>query len=86
MNSAVIYANENAKLQVELERQRKKRGKKRRYIARGGILSSAEAMSLIKPSEDAVEGRESIEQTHKVVEDGIQARSEERRVGKECPV
>ena len=73
MNSAAIYANENAKLRLELERQRKKRGKKRRYIARGGILSSAEAMSLIKPSEDAAERRESIEQTRNAVNDDVQA-------------
>ena len=73
MNSAVIYANENEKLRHELERQSKKRGKKRRYIARGGILSSAEAISLIKPSEYAVRKRESIEQTQNAVKEGIQA-------------
>ena len=73
MNSALIYANENAKLRLELERQRKKRGKQRRYIARGGILSSAKTISLIRPSEDAVERRESIEQTQNAVKEGIQA-------------
>ena len=46
---------------------------KRRYIARGGILRSVGAISLIKPREDAVEGRESIEHTHNFVKEGIQA-------------
>ena len=46
--SAVLLASGNKKLCIENERQKKKRAKKRMYIARGGILSGAEGASRVQ--------------------------------------
>ena len=43
--SAVLLTSENKKLRMENQRQKKKRAKKRTYIARGGILSGSEGAS-----------------------------------------
>jgi len=45
MLSAVLLASENKKLQIENQRQKRKRAKKRTYIARGGVLLGAEGAS-----------------------------------------
>jgi hypothetical protein len=47
MHSAVLLAHENERLQQENKYQKKKREKKRSYIAKGGILTVAEAQGLI---------------------------------------
>ena len=63
MHGAVLLANENEKLRVENQRQKRKRVQKRSLIAKGGILSSAEAQNLIEKGEDSqmqvVEDRQS---------------------------
>jgi hypothetical protein len=38
MNSTILLAEENRQLRAENERQKKKRTKKRLYIAIGGVL------------------------------------------------
>jgi hypothetical protein len=48
MHSAVILANKNEQLRSENKHQTKKRAKTRSYIARNGILTGAEAQSLIE--------------------------------------
>ena len=45
MLSAILLAVKNEKLYMENHRQKKKRVKKRTYIARGGVLSGAEGAS-----------------------------------------
>ena len=45
MSSAVLLTSENEKLRVENQRQKRKRAKRRTYIARGGVLSGAEGAS-----------------------------------------
>ena len=58
MSSAVLLASENEKLRIENQRQKRKRAKKRTYIARGGVLSGAEGASRAQAAqarrEDAV--------------------------------
>jgi hypothetical protein len=48
MNSAVLLMNENEKLRIENQHQKQKRVKKRSYILKGGVLTGAEAQSLIE--------------------------------------
>lgn len=48
MHSALFLASENQKLQAENKRQKRKRAERRSYIARGGILTGAEAQILIE--------------------------------------
>jgi hypothetical protein len=43
--SAVLLASENKKLCVENQRQKRKRATRRKYIAKGGVLSGAEGLS-----------------------------------------
>ena len=45
MNSAVLLAEENRQLRHENERQKKKRAKKRTFIATGGILTNQEGIA-----------------------------------------
>ena len=57
MSSAVLLAAENEKLHMENQRQKKKRAKKRKYIARGGVLLGAEGASLAQAGQTgATEG------------------------------
>jgi hypothetical protein len=44
MNSAVLLAEENRQLRAENQRQKKKRAKKRAYIATGGVLTVEEGL------------------------------------------
>jgi hypothetical protein len=46
MNSAVLLVHENNKLRVENERQKRKRGRKRKYVAKGGLLTISDGISL----------------------------------------
>jgi hypothetical protein len=46
MNSAVLLAEENRKLRYANERQKRKRAKKRTFIARGGVLTVQEGRDL----------------------------------------
>jgi len=51
MASAVLLASENEKLCMENQCQKKKRAKKRTYIARGGILSGSEGASCAQATQ-----------------------------------
>lgn len=53
MHSAVLLASQNEKLYVENQRQKRKRGQKRSYLRRGGVLSGAEGHSLIENRENS---------------------------------
>jgi hypothetical protein len=54
MLSAVLLASENKKLRMENQRQKKKRAKKRTYIARGGVLLGAEGASRAQAAQEGV--------------------------------
>ena len=57
MANNVLLISENKKLHMENQRQKKKRAKKRTYIARGGVLSGAEGASRAQAAQEgAVEG------------------------------
>ena len=57
MLSTVLFASENEKLRVKNQRQKRKRAKRRTYIARGGVLSGAEGSSHAQAArEGAAEG------------------------------
>jgi regulator of replication initiation timing len=45
MNSAVLLAEENRQLRHENKRQKKKRAKKRTFIATGGVLTNQEGIA-----------------------------------------
>jgi hypothetical protein len=47
MLSAVPLASENEKLRAENQRQKRKRAKRRTYIAKGGVLTGVEGLSYI---------------------------------------
>ncbi len=53
MYNAVLLASQNEKLYVENQRQKRKRGQKRLYLTRGGVLSGAEGQSLIENRENS---------------------------------
>jgi hypothetical protein len=46
INSAVLLAEENRQLRHENKRQKRKRAKKRAFIARGGVLTIQEGRDL----------------------------------------
>ena len=52
MSSAVLLASENEKLRAENERQKVKRSKPRKYIARKGVLTGAEGISRMHTAEN----------------------------------
>ena len=57
MSSAVLLVSENEKLHIENQHQKRKRAKRRTYIARGGVLSGAEGASRAQAAQEgAVEG------------------------------
>jgi len=57
VSSAVLLVSENEKLRVENQRQKRKRAKRRTYIARGGVLSGAEGASRAQAAQKgAAEG------------------------------
>lgn len=57
MNSAVLLAEENKQLQAENERQKRKRAKRRLYIATGGVLTVQEGLDLLQIANTSLEGR-----------------------------
>jgi hypothetical protein len=57
MNSTVLLAEENRQLQGENERQKKKRGKKRAFIATRGILTMQERSNLSQMARRELESR-----------------------------
>jgi hypothetical protein len=57
MNSTVLLAEENRQLQAENERQKKKRVKKRSYIATGGVLTVQEGLDLSQIANEGLQSR-----------------------------
>ena len=57
MNSAVLLAEENRQLRAENERQKKKKAKKRSYIATGGTLTVQEGLDLSRISNEGLQSR-----------------------------
>jgi hypothetical protein len=58
MHGAVVLAMQNKQLIAENHHQKRKRAKKRRYIARGGIYTRAEAQDLINQVDNSQEEAE----------------------------
>ena len=56
MNSAVLLAEENKQLRAENERQKRKRAKRRSYIATGGVLTVQEGLDLSQIANTGSEG------------------------------
>jgi hypothetical protein len=57
ISSAILLASENERLRIENQYQKRKRAKRRSFIARGGVLSEAEGASLTQASQiSTVEG------------------------------
>jgi len=48
MSSALLLASENKRLHTENQRQKRKRAGRRKYIAKGGVLTGAEGLSRIQ--------------------------------------
>ena len=48
MHSAIFFAHKNERLYTENQRQKRKKAQKRSYLAKGDIITGAEAQSLIK--------------------------------------
>jgi hypothetical protein len=57
MNSAVLLAEENRQLRAKDERQKKKRAKRRSYIAKGGVLTIQEGLDLSQITNTGLESR-----------------------------
>jgi DDE superfamily endonuclease/Tc5 transposase DNA-binding domain/helix-turn-helix, Psq domain len=55
MNNAVLLAEENRQLRAENERQKKKRAKRRSYIATGGVLTVQEGLDLSQKANTGLE-------------------------------
>ena len=55
MNSAVLLAEEVRQLRSESERQKRKRAKKRTFIAKGGVLTIQEGRNLSQNTNIALE-------------------------------
>jgi hypothetical protein len=58
MQSAVLLAEENRQLRSESERQKRKRVKKRTFIAKGGVLTIQEGRDLSQNATTVVESRD----------------------------
>src|SRR5450432_1350821 len=56
MNSAVLLAEENRQLRIENQRQKKKREKRRSYIATGGVLTVQEGLDLSQTANEGLQG------------------------------
>ena len=54
ISSAVLLASKNKRLYIENQRQKRKRVKRRTYIARGGVLSGAEGASRAQAAQRGV--------------------------------
>jgi hypothetical protein len=62
MNSTVLLAEENRQLRAENERQKKKRAKRRSYIATGGVLTVQEGLDLSQIANEGLQGRVAIQE------------------------
>jgi hypothetical protein len=56
MNSAILLAEENRQLWAENERQKKKRAKRRSYIATGRVLTVQEGLELSRSNAEPTGG------------------------------
>jgi len=56
MNSTILLAEENRQLRAENERQKKKRAKRRSYIATGGVLTVQEGLDLSQMANEGLQG------------------------------
>lgn len=54
MHSTVLLASQNKKLFAENQRQKRKRGKKRSYLKKGGVLTATEARTLVEVEKKAI--------------------------------
>ena len=79
MNSAVLLAEENRQLRAENQRQKKKRAKRRSYIATGGALTVQEGLEL---SQSNVEPTSRV--ASKVVTDELTIRTRALRMCSIC--
>jgi hypothetical protein len=62
MNSVILLASENERLEAENMKQKRKRAIKRKYIARGGVLSVADGISLTEQEQSVqAEQQEDVE-------------------------
>ena len=52
ISSAVLLTSECEKLRAENQRQKRKRAKRRTYIAKGGVLSGAEGLSRAQAAQE----------------------------------
>jgi hypothetical protein len=52
MSSALLLAHENEKLHTENQRQKRKRAKRRIYVAKGGVLTGAEGLSRAQTAQN----------------------------------
>jgi hypothetical protein len=57
MHSTVLLAEENRQLQAENERQKKKRAKRRLYIATRGVLTVQEGLDLLQIANKGLQSR-----------------------------
>jgi hypothetical protein len=57
MNSAVLLAEENRQLYSENKRQKKKRAKRRAFIATGGVLTMQEGLDRSQATDTVPESR-----------------------------
>jgi len=56
MNSAVLLREEVRQLRAKNERQKKKRAKRRSYIATGGVLTVQEGLDLSQTANEGLQG------------------------------
>ena len=56
MNSVVLLAKENRQLHIENQRQKKKRAKRRSYIATSGVLTVQEGLDLLQTTNEGLQG------------------------------
>ena len=56
INSAVLLAEENRQLHIENQRQKKKRAKRRSYIATGSVLTVQEGLDLSQTANEGLQG------------------------------
>ena len=62
MNSTMLLVEENRQLQAENERQKKKRAKRRSYIATGGVLTVQEGLDLSQIANEGLQGGVAIQE------------------------
>ena len=53
MHNAVLLASQNERLYAENQRQKRKKAQRRSYIAKGGVLTSTEALGLVEKDDSS---------------------------------